>query len=222
MDRHSIAPGGVPRYSFHRAVTGAMLIGNALGEDTTAMLDAHPLMNEYWQGKIARLDRVDVPAYVVSSYTNKVHTRGTIHAFNGIASTQKWLRIHNSHEWPDFYEQDADLAKFFDRYLRDIDNGWEQTPRVRMSVLDPGGTDTVGRAEEAFPPASAVSRALQLDASTMTLRLTDPQSAAAQPAASQLLVLGDGRSRLSFTHQFTHDTEIAGFPLLRLCVEPMP
>ena len=35
--------------------------------------------------------------------------------------------------------------------LNGIDNGWQTTPRVRLSVLDPGHVDIVDRAEEDFP-----------------------------------------------------------------------
>ena len=51
-------------------------------------------------------------------------------------STEKWLRIHNGQEWPDYYDEAnvEDLRRFFDHYLKGMDNGWEQTPRVRVSA----------------------------------------------------------------------------------------
>lgn len=211
--RHSTVPGGVPRTQFPNIVMSD-LRGHSTGEDIGAMASEHPLLDDFWADKIARLDRITVPAYVVASYANKVHTRGTIHAFNGIASPDKWLRIHNTHEWPDYYEQRDDLARFFDHYLLGFDNGWQTTPRVRMSILDPGGHDTVARAEETFPPASARGRDLHLDVGGAALAATTPTRDTAAK-----LPLADGRSRLSFTHRFETDTEIAGFPMLRFWVE---
>jgi len=60
-------------------------------------------------------------------------------------SAQKWLRIHNSQEWPDYYEEAhvEELRTFFDFYLKDADNDWMQTPRVRYSVLDLEGGDRI-------------------------------------------------------------------------------
>lgn len=57
-----------------------------------------------------------------------------------------------------------DLRRFFDRYLMGMPNGWENTPRVRMAVLDPGGRDVVNQEEETFPPVRARTRRLYLDA----------------------------------------------------------
>lgn len=32
-------------------------------------------------------------------------------------------------------ENVEDLRRFFDKYLKGIENGWEQTPTIRLSVL---------------------------------------------------------------------------------------
>ncbi len=62
---------------------------------------------------------------------------GTFRAWDQLASEQKWLRVHNLQEWPDFYKEEnqADLRKFFDFFLKGIDNGWTDTPRVRYSIF---------------------------------------------------------------------------------------
>jgi predicted acyl esterase len=89
------------------------------------------------EDKIARLDKIKIPAYIVASYTSPIHTHGSFEGFRQIASKEKWLRVHNSGEWPDYYDPAhvEDLRKFFDRYMKGIENGWEKTPRVRLSVL---------------------------------------------------------------------------------------
>jgi predicted acyl esterase len=63
-----------------------------------------------------------------------------------MSGKDKWLRIHNTQEWPDLYDPQYgnDLAKFFDHFMKGIDNGWEKTPRVRMAVLDPCGVGKPG------------------------------------------------------------------------------
>lgn len=47
------------------------------------------------------------------------------------------LRVHPCQEWYDLYQQDTDdeLQKFFDRYMKGIENDWESTPKVRVSIL---------------------------------------------------------------------------------------
>ena len=57
-----------------------------------------------------------------------------------------------------------DLLKFFDRYLKGIDNGWESTPRVRVSVLDPGGTDEVNVPYTGWPLKETKYQKFYLDA----------------------------------------------------------
>jgi hypothetical protein len=47
------------------------------------------------------------------------------------------LRVHATQEWHDLYQKSTndDLQKFLDHYLKSIDNGWEKTPKVRVSLL---------------------------------------------------------------------------------------
>lgn len=135
-------------------------------EDFAAMSRQEPLMAPYWQDKIAHLERIEVPAYVVGSWTNPVHTPGTLDAWQRLGSTAKWLRVHNTMEWPDFYapESKADLLKFFDRYLKGQDNGWESTPRVRLAILGVEGRDEVARPMTEFPPQGGSHCAMHLGA----------------------------------------------------------
>ena len=53
-----------------------------------------------------------------------------------MGSTQHRLRVHATQEWHDLYQKETndELQRFFDRYTKDIDNGREETPRVRISV----------------------------------------------------------------------------------------
>jgi len=47
------------------------------------------------------------------------------------------LRVHATQEWHDLYQESTneDLQKFLDHYLKSVDNGWEKTPKVRVSLL---------------------------------------------------------------------------------------
>jgi hypothetical protein len=185
-------------------------------EDIAAMIEKYPLMNAYWESKVAKLDKIKIPAYIVASYNSQIHVRGTFEAFTQISSKEKWLRVHNTQEWPDMYDPKnlADLRRFFDRYLKGIDNGWEKTPRVRLSILDPGGTDIVGRAESEFPLARQKAVKLYLNAASRKL---DEKPAQSESNAVYNADAGDGK--IAFTIRFGKPTEIMGFIKLRLWVE---
>ena len=175
-------------------------------------------MNSYWQDKIARLDRIDVPAYVVASLDQRAAHSGDVRRRTaGIASREKWLRVHNSHEWPDYYapENVEDLRRFFDRYLKGIENGWETTPPVRVSILDPGGRDEVNRPEQEFPLArTQFTPLLPRCPGRRSLARSAPRG------VHHPLHRGRGRAGDLFTHRFAEDTELTGYlKQLRLWVE---
>lgn len=216
MYRENTIRGGIPDTAFQDNEIIARTYGQHRIEHPAEMITEYPLMNAYWADKRVALDRIEVPAYIVASFTNPLHTHGTFAAFREIASPGKWLRVHNSIEWPDYYQPDnvADLTRFFDHYLKGIDNGWQHTPPVRLSVLDPGGTDLVGRVEDSWPPARQESRTLHLDAADGTL-----SSDAVTHDGVARYTGDDPASYASFTLTFDHDTEITGYPTLRLWVE---
>ena len=172
-------------------------------------------MCDYWEDKAARVENIEIPAYVVASYTNSVHTHGSFAGFRRMASKEKWLRVHNSSEWFDYYtpENVEDLRRFFDHYLKGIDNGWEQTPRVRLSVLNPGGTDIVGRTEEEFPLARTQYRKLYLSAADSTLCTTLPDQQAVSEYQSDSV-----RHEVTYRYRMEKPTELTGYMKLHLWV----
>ncbi len=162
--------GGIPNYAAARV---NLSYGMNKMEDLGANMRKFPLMNEYWEDKYAKFEQITCPAYVVASYTSNLHTHGTFEGFRKISSKEKWLRVHNTQEWPDLYNPKYanDLKKFFDHYMKDIDNGWENTPRVRVSILDPGhGQGITDRPEADFPIPNQPLKKLYLDASDGSLK----------------------------------------------------
>jgi uncharacterized protein len=71
--REVLARGGVPRTAFP-AFVRAKLYGRGRVEDPIAMLDDHPLCDDYWADKLPDLARIEVPAYGVASYSNALRT----------------------------------------------------------------------------------------------------------------------------------------------------
>jgi len=153
---------------------------------------------------------------VVASWTNSVHTYGTFAGYREISSPEKWLRVHNTQEWNDYYNPKyrADLKKFFDHYLKGEDNGWEKTPKVRLSVYDPGHEDIVDRVETEFPLARTRYEKLYLDGNTGTLEDKKVKEKGSVSYDSE----GEEPS-VAFTYSFDKDTELTGYMKLHLWVE---
>ncbi|MDQ2832535.1 MAG: CocE/NonD family hydrolase [Acidobacteriota bacterium] len=208
--------GGMPDIGFARQLQDGSFFGKNRKEDILSELERYPLVNVLWENKIPDFDRITVPAYIVASYSNTLHTAGTFRAWRRIASQQKWLRIHNGQEWPDYYDESnrEDLRRFFDRFLRDEQNGWEQTPRVRYSLLDLEGGDTVNLAADQFPPAGVVSTKFYLDGRTRALTTEPP----ADEAAASYAVAANPNA-VSFVMRFDQETVLVGYPKARLWVE---
>ena len=86
-------------------------------------------------------------------------------------------------------------------------------PKVRLSVLDPGGTDAMNRAEDEWPPARAEHRKLFLDAVTGSL------SPAPVTNESLLRYKTDEMGQAVFTMTLTRDVELIGYAKEHLWVE---
>ncbi|SNY37116.1 CocE/NonD family hydrolase [Paractinoplanes atraurantiacus] len=214
--RDLVLRGGMPDTGFARQLRDYSFWGNSRKEDIIAEAEQHPLMDELWEGKIPDFDQIRVPAYVVASYSNTLHTAGTFRAWRRMASEHKWLRVHNTQEWPDYYDEDnvEDLRRFFDHFLKGEDNGWEQTPRVRYSILDLQGGDQVNVPADEFPPARAVSTKYYLDGRTRTLATSVPEQ-----EHSAAYDIGANPDAVSFVVRFDQETVLAGYPKAHLWVE---
>lgn len=211
--RYDVIRGGIPDIGFNEHMI-KLFSGNGQVEDIPAMVRKYSLMNAYWEDKIPRLANIRIPTYVVGSWTNLIHGMGTLTGYRQIESSDKWLRVHNKHEWTDYYENTDDLRRFFDCYLKGIDNGWKQTPRVRLSILNPGGKDSVNRPEAEFPLARTRYQFLHLDAARHLL--------SAEPVSQETragYVSDDPKDKLVFTYRFPAATELTGYLMLRLWVE---
>ncbi|MCK1992348.1 CocE/NonD family hydrolase [Peribacillus muralis] len=214
--RDLVMRGGMPDTGFARMLRDNSFWGNGQKEDIIAEAERYPLVNELWENKIPRFEQINVPAYVVASYSNTLHTAGTFRAWRRMASEQKWLRIHNSQEWPDYYDEAnrEDLRRFFDHFLKSEDNGWDQTPKVRYSLLDLQGGDQVDIQADEFPPQDVTSTKYFLDGLTRTLCTHAPkQSSTAE------YVIKSNPDQVSFVTRFEKETVLVGYPKVNLWVE---
>ncbi|WNG28271.1 CocE/NonD family hydrolase [Cystobacter fuscus] len=214
--RDLVMRGGMPDTGFAERLQKKSYAGNNQREDILTEAERYPLMNELWEDKIARFDKITVPAYVVASYSNTLHTAGTFRAWRRIASEKKWLRIHATQEWPDYYDETnvQDLRRFFDYYLKGEDNRWEQTPRVRYSVLDLEGGDRSHLVANEFPPEGVTYAKYYLDGRSRTLNTERPSDEATAAYDSE-----SNPALVSFAIRFDEETMMVGYPKARLWVE---
>lgn len=185
-------------------------------EDLVAEGEQYPLVNEVWESKIAQFERVTVPAYIVASYSNSIHTPGTFRGWRRISSADKWLRVHNTMEWPDALEEAniEDLRRFFDHYLKGEANGWENTARVRYAVQDLEGGDRLNVEATAFPPDDVSYVRYYLDGASAALTADAPKN----PVTVSYDAVSEPNG-VSFVVRFDTETELVGYPKADLWVE---
>lgn len=213
--RDLVMRGGIPDFSFPRRLATSF-VGNNRREDLVMEAQRHPLLDGLWSSKIPAFERITVPAYVVASYSNTIHTPGTFRRWRSIASKDRWLRVHNVTEWPAYYEDGnaEDLRAFFDHFLKGMDNDWHSTPCVRYALMDLEGGDRFNQPADEFPPANFCHVRYELDAGSGLLidrSLGDETAAEYDPQSDS--------GFLSFALRVDAETEFVGYPRVHLCIE---
>ncbi|KAJ4996569.1 hypothetical protein K4K48_008328 [Colletotrichum sp. SAR 10_66] len=185
--RESICRGGIPNFKFWDLL---MQEFNGLNkrEDVVTMIKKYPLMNEYWEDKKPKLQNIKIPM----------------------------LRIHPTQEWFDIYQPETndDLQRFLDHYLLAKDNGWELTPKVRLSMLRYNAPPISFRTEDDYPPSRVQYKTFYLNSSEGKLQDKAPATDAVTSYQSDSWE-DDGAH---FTLTFDKYTELCGFSRAKLFV----
>ncbi|MFY9527486.1 MAG: CocE/NonD family hydrolase [Candidatus Acidiferrales bacterium] len=166
---------------------------------------AHPLDDDYHRARSADWSKVKVPFLSAANWGGQgLHPRGNFEGFVRAASTQKWLEAHGLEHWTHFYtDYGRTLQKrFFDYFLKDEKNGWDQQPRVLLQVRHPDRFEE--RAEGEWPLARTRWTKFYLDLAADELVLEPP----AQTSTRTFDAMGDGLTFLS--RPFQAETEITG------------
>jgi uncharacterized protein len=169
-------------------------------------LKKHSFDDEWHHSRSADLSKVTLPLLSCANWGGQgIHPRGNFNGFVQSASRQKWLEAHGDSHWSLFYsDYGLDLQKrFFDHFLKGIDNGWEKTPPVTLNVRHPG-EKFVLRAEREWPLARTQWTKLYLDPAGLALSPT-PIEQAGKVAYEGL---GDGVT--FWLPPVPRDTEITG------------
>jgi predicted acyl esterase len=184
-------------------------------EDFTLMQQSNPTFDAYWASKISDFAAIGVPAFVVASWTDQgCHTRGTLEAFRGLGSKDKWLMIHGDKKWKHFYhpENVAKQVAFFDTYLKGATGLLDRWPKVEMEVRETGGTSRKVSAES-WPVPGTQYRTLFLDGASGGMTAGLPTA----PASAAYLSESPGE-RLTFDIRFDEDLSIVGYSKVKLWV----
>ena len=183
-------------------------------EDMWGAMLANEMYGPWYHERSADLSKVTVPLLSAANWGGQgLHPRGNFEGFVRAASKQKWLEVHGGSHWAPFYtDYGVKLQKrFFDHFLKGIDNGWDRQPKVQLNVRHPG-EKFVLRHENEWPLARTRWTELHLDPDGM--RLTNA------PAGAERTVEYDamGEGVTFSTPPLERETEITGPSALKLNV----
>jgi uncharacterized protein len=165
--------------------TGAPLGDDLLQANRRNLVDTahdHPLLDGYNQELDAILSRVHTPLLSAGNLSAAgLHGRGNYQGFIQASSKEKWLFLHTGTHDDSFYSDEgiALQHRFFDHYLKAIDNKWEKTPPVSLVERDPARTIWATRTEQTWPLARTRYVNYHLDAKEHLLNTEQPRTEAA-------------------------------------------
>jgi predicted acyl esterase len=189
---------------------------------------AHPLDDDYHKARAPVWSKVTVPFLSAGNWGGQgLHLRGNVEGFIRAASPQKWLELHGLEHWTHFYTDYGRLLqkRFFDYFLKDINNGWAGEPRVRLQIRHIDGF--LERTENDWPIARTRWTKLYLNPSDRSLcrepvvggpriefdALGDGVTFMSPPLESETEITGPSAAKL-FVSSSTPDADI--FVVLRV------
>ena len=213
---------GVGTRGYRSRVTGELVSGpetltdEELGNNRSDYgneVFAHALDDEYWKARTPNWSKVTVPLLSSANWGgNGLHLRGNIEGFVRAASKEKWLECHGIEHWTEFYtDYGVKLQKrFFDYYLKELDNGWQKRPRVQLQVRHMD--KFVERMENEWPLARTQWTRYYLNPADYSLSKEPPSV----EGKIEYEALGDGVTFL--TPPLEEETEVTGPSAAKLVV----
>jgi predicted acyl esterase len=157
--------------------------------DYFTAIKQHPLYDEWHRERAIDLSHIEIPVLSAANWGGQgIHPRGNFNGFVEASSADKWLEVHGDTHWTHFYSAyGRDVQRrFFDHFLKGVDNGWDRTPRVQLNVRHPGER-FVARGENEWPLARTNWTRVHLHPD-----LSMRYEAVEQPASMDYEALGDG------------------------------
>jgi len=174
---------------------------------------AHPLYDDYHKARSPVWAKVTVPLLSTANWGGQgLHPRGNFEGFVRAASELKWLEAHGIEHWTEFYtDYGVKLQKrFFDHFLKGLDNGWIDQPRVQLQVRRTDGF--MERMENEWPIARTQWTRFYLNPADLSLS----QSPVTTEHSIEYDALGDGVTFMS--PPLDEETEITGPSAAKLFV----
>ncbi|MFQ5520068.1 MAG: CocE/NonD family hydrolase, partial [Candidatus Methylomirabilia bacterium] len=174
---------------------------------------AHPLDDNYHRARSPVWSKVTVPFLSAANWGGQgLHPRGNFEGFVRAASEQKWLEAHGIEHWTHFYtDYGVQLQKrFFNHFLKGLDNGWQDRPRVQLQVRRLDGF--VERMEKEWPIGRTRWTRLYLNPAGFSLS----REPVATEGSTEYDALGEGITFIS--PPLEEETEITGPSAAKLFV----
>ena len=121
----------------HTLGRASQKVPNAWALNTMHRWLSHNLDTGAFAGTQAQWDKITVPMYSVGNWTGfGLHLRGNMEGFSRAASKHKKLRVHNGSHVHPYYSAEGrqDQIRFFDYWLKGIDNGVMDEPPVKLAI----------------------------------------------------------------------------------------
>ncbi len=186
------------------------------GSLPTDFLKRHPLYDDFWREKSAKLDQITIPMLVCASFSDHgMHTVGSFRAFMKAKSDQKWLYTHRSGKWESYYSPEVQelTRQFMDCFLKDdTSSGFLRRAPVRLEVRSSRDCIHEVRDEHEWPLKRTEYSRLFLSERPGKLDWLAPPT-------RQCIEYPASRGRSTFAVRFPSDTELTGYMKLRLWVQ---
>jgi predicted acyl esterase len=214
--REVVRHGGIPETSFWPYIWDRWGASHTMVEDLEAETREHPFFDDFWRSKACDFARIEVPAYIVASWSDQgLHTRGTFEGFRRISSEHKWLEAHGRKKWAYYYLPES-LEKqraFFDHFLKGKDTAVTSWPKVQVESRERYYVGEM-RPGTAWPLEGTEYRRLYLDAASSHMQTAPVQA----ESSAEYSALGSvpGAHRLLFDFTFDEPTELIGYMRARL------
>jgi len=173
--------------------------------DFGGAIKAHPMDDQYHLDRSPIWSKITVPLFSSANWGGQgLHPRGNFEGFVRSASKQKWLEVHGIEHWTEFYTRyGVTLQKrFFDRFLKGLDNDWKKQSKVQLQVRKIDGF--VQRGEREWPLARTRWTKLYLNPADCSLN----RKPAEKTGRIEFEALGDGVTFM--TAPLKEETEITG------------
>jgi hypothetical protein len=147
--------------------------------DLTHELTTRDLDDEWYRGRSADVTKITVPLLSAANWGGQgIHPTGNFEGFERASSQHKWLEIHGDTHFTHFYSPYGyDIQRrFFDHFLKGIDNGWDREPPVQLNIRWPGERYKL-RKEHEWPLARTQWTRYYLDPASSTLGTDSPSFA---------------------------------------------